>query len=805
MAKKIKKTLLSNRDKNREKQNWYKEQADIIDSRRFFHDNMEDNIYKRMQVNYDLCNDILDPEDFLHVSKQHGDNFNELPADFSNKNFISSKIKAVVGMEAKRPFSWNIVATNPEAHHRKSEVEFGMMRGYIIQEIMMPIRQQIEMRKEEEMQGEELTEERAQEIQQEIAEEMEAMTPEQVKKYMMREHKDPAEIMASQLMNYLIQKCDLQRKFNQGFEHVMKSAHEIFYVGILRGHPEVWVVNPLHIDFDRKSDTGFIEDGEWARCEYQMNFSQIMAKFGDQLDEDEIKRLKDASNRGNYNYDETDFFAIDDRTDRYDTGDSFNVVHTVWKDLRKLGFLTYIDEMGMPQMSLVSEEYELNPDFGDLDIEWEWIPETYETWKIKSGEPIYVHMRPIPGQFKDIDNLYHNKLPYYGMVFDDTNSSPMSVVDRLKVYQYLYNSVMFRMELLIASDKGKKVLMNIGTIPSSAGITTEKWKSYFEASPFMWFDPSEEGDTYNDANTVAKVVDLSLISDINSYKEIGEYIRRQAGNATGITDQVEGQIAHNDPVNNVRQNLVQSSHILEGYFEAHNLVKKNVITGVMEAAKVAYAGNPPQTLSYNMDDMSVAMFELKPDLLDNTTYGFYVANSTQAEEAKQTVKELAHFAMQNDKIELSELLGVMKQKSLIETEENLQVAEANKQQRDAAAQQAQQQAEEQARMEMRDQRERDHEMEKELITLKEEERRETIIAQAAITGMSFNPDLDKDRDGINDFLEIAKHGLEADIKQSKKDLEREKFEHQKETDKARIQNDKEKIKVQKAKNAQRGG
>lgn len=801
MSNKKKKVLLSNKDKTRDKYSWYKEQADLIDSRRYYHDNLEDNIYKRMQINYDLCNDILNPEDFLHVSRQHGDNFNELPADFSNKNFISGKIKAFTGMEAKRPFSWNVVATNPEAHHRKTEVEFGMMRDYVIQEILMPIRQQIEMSKEEELQGEELTEERAQEIQQEIAEEMEARTPEQVKKYMTREHKDPAEVMATQLMNFLIQKCDLQRKFNQGIEHVAKSSHEIYYIGILRGHPEVWVINPLHIDFDRNSDTGFIEDGEWARCEYRMSFSQIVAKFGDQIEEDDLKRLKEASNRGSFNYDESDFFAIDEDSDRYQTADSFNVVHTVWKDLRKMGFLTYIDEEGLPQMTLVSEEYEMNPDFGDLDIEWEWIPETYETWKIKSGEPIYVHMRPIPGQFKDIDNLYYNKLPYYGMVYDTLNSIPVSLVDRMKVHQYLYNSVMFRMELLIASDRGKKVLMNIGTVPSEIGL--EKWKSYFEASPFMFYDPSQEGDTYNDANTVAKVVDLSLISDIKNYMEIGEFIRRQAGSATGITDQVEGQIAHNDPVNNVRQNLVQSSHILEGYFEAHNLVKKNVITGVMETAKVAYAGNPPEILSYNLDDMSVAMFELNPELLENSTYGFYVANSTQAEEAKQTVKDLAHFAMQNDKIEMSELLGVLKQNSLIETEEKLKVSELNKQQRDAAAQQAQQQAEEQARMEARDERAEEHEREKELIVLKEEERRETIIAQAAITGMSFNPDLDKNRDGINDFLQIAKQGLDADIKQSKKQLEREKFEHQKETDKERIKIDKEKVKVQKAKNAQR--
>jgi len=46
-------------------------------------------------------------------------------------------------------------------------------------------------------------------------------------------------------------------------------------------------------------------------------------------------------------------------------------------------------------------------------------------------------------------------------------------------------------------------------------------------------------------------------------------------------------------------------------------------------------------------------------------------------------------------------------------------------------------------------------MDKELIVLRETERRETEIAKASITGMSFNHNLDKNNNNINDFLEVA--------------------------------------------------
>ena len=52
---------------------------------------------------------------------------------------------------------------------------------------------------------------------------------------------------------------------------------------------------------------------------------------------------------------------------------------------------------------IVDETYELNTDAGDIEITSEWIPEVYEGYKI--GANIFKKLRPVPGQFKDMDNL----------------------------------------------------------------------------------------------------------------------------------------------------------------------------------------------------------------------------------------------------------------------------------------------------------------------------------------------------------------------------------------------------------------
>ena len=790
---KIKKTQrLSMSEKNAKNKQWYKDMADELDNS---HGNLlsagRDDVseFKRMKVNYDLFNNILNLDDFSYVCQPFGAEAGELPASMVNRDIVSGKIKAILGMEMKRPFSWKVLATNPEATTRREQEEFGRIQEFVVSEIMKPIRIETEKKYQEQLNNKELTEEEKKQIEQQIQQETKAQTPEEVKKYMEREHQDPAEVLFHQLLEYLIKKCDIKTKFNNAFKHLHLSAKEIMYVGILNGEPEVWNVNSIRFNCEVNTDTQFVEDAEKASCEYRMSPSDVIAYFGDKLTNTEIDKIyEDHAKYAQQRVENREFTF-----GKYVEEDinTIRVLHCVWKSLRKLKFLTYLDDNNEEQTMIVNETYELNTDAGDISLEEEWIPEVYETWKI--GTDIYVNMRPVPGQFKDLDNLYHCKLPYYGAICDNMNSVPTSLMDRMKAYQYYYNIVMYRLELLLASDKGKKVMMNINAIPDSAGIDMEKWQYFFESSPFMWFDPSEEGMEYSDVNTMAKQIDLSLASDIGKYIEFAEYLKRQAGLSVGITEAVEGQIGPNDAVTNTRQSLIQSSHILEPYFELHNNVKRNVLQALIEAAKIAYSENKPRKLHYILDDMSRKTIDLDLALLDNTTIGLFVSNSSKAEEAMSTIRQLAHAALQNQKAELSDVISVIRQEGIVEAEETLKVAEKDRKEFEQQAQQAQQQALAQEEEKKRQRDREKHQETLEEIRVKEEERRKTEIIKGSLVAASFNPDQDKDEDGVNDFIEIARHGLDADIKQSKQQLDREKFEHQKEIDKEKMSLEKKKL------------
>ena len=751
--------------------------------------------YRRMKVNYDLFNNVINKADFEHVCYPFGKEAGELPADFTNKDIISGKIKALLGMEMRRPFSWKVVATNTEATTRKEEEEFSKLEDFVVNSIIAPIKQKIELEQAQALKGQELTTEEKQRIEEEVAQKLKAMTPQEVKRYMAREHQDPAEVLAHQLLQYLIQKESIRMKFNKGWKHGLISGKEIFWVGIVNGDPILKVVNPLNFDYDKSSEKDFIEDGDWACYEMSMTPSEIAKYFGSELTNVELDELYESYNNTNSLPDAAFTF----REDGVSVNLGIRVIHAEWKALKPFKFIYGIDpETGEPYEDIVDESYKMNIEAGDYKEETVWIPTKYEGYQI--GNDKFAMLREVPGQHKDLTNLYECKLSYIGSTYDNLNSSTTSLVDRMKYYQYFFNILWYRIELLIGSDDGKSLLLNANLIPKSSGLDIEKWMYYFKVNKLGLLDPTEEGNKGNqNIGEAAKEIDMSLVSDIQKYMQLAEYIERRCGESVGITKQIEGQIGTEEAVRNTQQALVQSANILEPYFDMHNLIKRNVLQALIETAKVAYSELQPKSLSYVLDDMSVAMLSPDYELLENSTYGLFVSNSMKADETLQTMQQLSHAALQNQQVELSDVLMIMNSESTQEAEELLKVAESNRAEREQAMQQQQMQSQEQQaeaqRNWEREKMAKEHEYRMAEIDLKGEK----DIQKQVILSMGFNEDKDLDKDGMPDVLEVAKFDLDANIKQRKQDLDEKKLEQQKKEHDDNKALEEKKIKAQVAK------
>ena len=816
MSKKNRTTeRLTMAEKEGQGQKWYKQKIDslyrgrteireFVPGDRMFNGQGRNSRALNMKVNYDLFNNILNPEELKHVCRPFGGDKIDKKMQTSgvvkmtNKDIVSNKIKAILGMEMKRPLDFTVYAVNSEATTRKEELYFEKIKEFVINSIMEPIQKRAEQEIYSQENGPEaLTPEKKQELDAQVQERLKTLTPDQVKEYMEEQHQDPAEIQAVHLLRYLQYRTDAKRKFNEGCKHAALVAHEAYWVGEHRGHPDFRVVDDMRrVTYDKSPGVTFFEDGEYFCYEYLWTPSQVISFFGDDLSNNEIDKiytdLQDSHYGDNYHF---DFSNVDDFRG---SDHLIPVFHATWKSLKELCILSYYDEETDEILKkIVSEDYKLNPEIGDIIINKEWITEAYEGYLINGS--IYKKMGPIPGQHTDINDLHNCKLSYYGAVYDATNSNPTSIMDRGKPWLYFNNTVNYRIEQLMANDKGKKAALNYKSIPMEDSLDMDDFLYYSENSPYMFLDPSEEGSGYNDVNMSVKVVDLSLMSDIGRYMEISTTIKEACGEAMGVSRQMEAQIAPSETATGARQAIIQNNYILEPFFNLHNHIKRNVLDALIKCGKIVYRNKKNEVLTYVLDDMSVKMFELDVDMLNASTLGLFVTDGTKGQDIKDTITQLAHAALQNQQIKLSDVLTIMKEDSIEAAESKLKKSEKEA----IEIQQAQQREalESQERMQKAEAEREDkkHQNEIEKIRVKEEERRETVIVQSALTGASFNPDQDADNDGINDFVEIAKHGLNAEIQRRKQDLAEKVAVSKDRNDKEKLNLTKEKLDLEKQK------
>ena len=814
-------SMLSTNRKNANGKKWYKDNCDFFDTESYsFRTALGYGYrYRELQTNYDLYNGKFNKEYYSYVCERLGvakDKDNKIADQIKHLDIVSNKINRLLGQEMLKPFSWRVTAVNKEATTRREEEEFNRVRDYVVQELLQPLQMQLEQQKQQQIaqiqqsvqeggvqpnaQQQEQLQAQMQQIEQETQEQLKVMTPDKIKRYMEREYQDPGEVLHNQLLRYSIRALEVNTKFNVGFKDLVVGRGEFFYVGVLNDKPHIEVINPLRITYDLNSNKKNIEDREWATCTYYMTPTEIIDKFGSELKESDIKKIYEKYGKfgtSNSDGESVDLFAIAEQQFKAEEENKvylknqtgIEVLHVTWKSLRKVGFLTYINpETGEEDQMMVDDTYKMNEDFGDITVEWVWYPECYETWKIKATEPIYVYMRPIPGQFKDIYNLGECKLPYYGYTIE---TCPM---DKARDYQYLYNVLNFKMETLIASDEGKKLFMNINLVPDSLGIDLKTWEYYRKVSNVIYYNPNEEGNpTGQDANTSAKVMDFSLMSDIQKYQQLSEYVRQQCGRAMGVPDNLEGQTGQYEAVRNAQQNATQSSFGLEPYFDAHNNFKRRVLQALIEANKIAYSRKGDTKMVFSLDDLSKELINVDVGLLDGTTVGLFVENSAKTDEILQNLTQLAHAALQNQKIELSDFITLVSQESITEATEILKVAE-KKMQEQVERMQKEQQEHEKQMQEQQIQREREKfEEEKELMQLEYSLKERIEIVKTSLLGASFNPDVDNNANGVNDYIEMARYGLDADLRTKQQQLERDKVDHQSYVDNRKLDQEDRKL------------
>ena len=745
--------------------------------------------YKKLR-NYNLYNGKFDKDDLAYVCNPLGivEDGYEFPANMQYYPIATPIFDLLFGEETKRNFSYVVRSVNADSISAKEEKRIEAIRDALKMKVMMAIEQDKAM---QEGQGQPQQGQQQEDPLKEI------------EHYFKYNYSDLRESVAGKILKYLEHDLKLSEKFQKGWEDALLAGEEIYKAEKIANEPQLRRCNPLEIYAILPHNSDHLDNAEVIVEETYMSVSEIIDCYHDELTPAEIDKLEsnidNTSSFGNNHLVAPDDRVIGIRSGTnsafgnstiFDSDGNIRVCHVTWKSRRKVANVTYIDELDIEQTKQVDESYKKQE--GEK-LSWYWINEYREGTKI--GETIYVNMGVKDTQFRRMDNPSKCSSGYVGTVYNATNSQSISLMDRLVPWIYMYIVTWYRTELLMAANQGKIALVDISLIPD--GWEVEKWMYYATAMKFGFVDSFNEGKKGQATGKLAgnynqnKVLDLETGQAIQGHIAILDYIETKIQELSGVTKQRMGSISASEKVGNTDKAVVQSSHITEKWFKMHNWTKQRVYSTLLEVAKECWAGKNKK-FQFVADDLATTFFSLDPkDGITDSEYGVFITDAANDLEAMDAIKQLAHAALQNDKIMLSSIAEIYSKNALSDVKVILQEAEEKIRVReDQAAQQANETNSSIAQME--DQAKK-AELEKDYYKIDKDN--QTKIDVAEINSFKNQMDQDSNDNGVPDQLEIAKLKANVDNNNRKLDLEEKKLNQKGEELKQKKEIEEKKIKA----------
>lgn len=656
---------------------WRKDNVDYGGTHSFYNNSEIRGSLENKIINLNLYNGIVDVRDMKQIINPAGEDASYIPDNVPHHPIIVPKIDLLVGEEINRPFDYSFIVTDSDSITKKVADK--------TEEYRQSIMRFLEANYTEEQ------------LEFEIA---------KLDKYMRYTWKDQRELLANKIVKYYYERGDFKEKFSKGFKDALIMGEEIYMLDIINGEPTMNPLNPLTVRAVQSGNSDRIEDSSLIVIEDFKSPNQLVDKYYDELKPSDIDALlsNDTSKnggKGSYSDDHNNHLSFFSQNHTFESmmgiaelnGHTFNSNFTDeygnvrelivrWKSLRKVFKVKYYDEFGKVQYRFESEEYIPNKNIGE-EVTPFWLSEGWEG--VKLGKDIYIKMKPLSVQYASVDQPYKNHLGVIGQLYNTNQSKPVSLVDRSKNYQYLYNVIWDRLNKAIAANHGKIMEIDLAKIPD--GWEVEKWLHFAFVNKIAVLDSFKEGQKGSSTgrlagsmNTVGGgVIDMETGNYIQQHVQLLEFIKMEMSDILGISKQREGQISNRETVGGVERSVNQSSHITEYWFAKHEHVKLRVLEAFLEMAKFALRKEGNKQIQYVLDDQTIETLMITDTGFTESDYGVVVTNSAKYKNLEEMMMQNAQAFIQNGG-SFKTLMDITFSNSLMDMRRKIEEAEEEMQQ-----------------------------------------------------------------------------------------------------------------------------
>lgn len=647
---------------------WRREHLDWADNNSYLNNSVVRRNLKHKKINLNLYNGKVDVKDMKLILNPGGLEKFFIPDAIQHYPIVAPRVNVLVGEEKRRKFDWSVQIVNPDTLSKIKEDKKKLVDAKLMEMLQSDVSDD-ELEKELMKYGD----------------------------YINFDYQDMREKRANLLMRHYISKLDMKIQFQQGFKDSLITGEEIYMFDIVNGEVAFEKLNPLKVHTLRGGYSNKIEDSDVIVLDDFWSPGKIQDHFYNDLNDIEVAKLDEQDYTGTYTNLDGTSEAVDDlaglklleregmdtyieSTGIYDAQDSqgrgtytdgngnVRVLRMFWRSMKKIIKVTYFDNLGKKQTKFMAEDYIVDKAMGETSKVL-WIP---QWWKgVKIGKDTYLQIKPKEIQYNKLDQPSFNSSGIVGQIYNTGDQESISLVDRAKPFQYLYDISWYRVNEALSKYLGSIVELDLAKVPTGWSVT--KWLYFARKSGISVVDSFKEGQkgmakgklAGSVGNTTGRVLEQRVGDFIQTHIQMMEFAKAQMDEITGVSRQRLGQVENRETVGGVERAVSQSNHITEELFTMHDYCKKRCFQLLIETAKIALKGRTVK-FSYIADDMTRQLAEIDGDEFSEEEYGLIVSNDDEINRLEQKLDSMVQLGLQNQMLSFSTAIKIYNSPSVRE-------------------------------------------------------------------------------------------------------------------------------------------
>ena len=598
------------------------------------------------------------PQEFykktLNPYNATNERFKRFPATLRNYDIMSDIIRRYIGEYFKGTHEFAVGANNPDIVFERNQA----LKQKVMQAAQQAFQQEFERKYKEAVEQAQGQGQSPESINpQEVMPDPEEFIAKFNQDYIDKESKQGQDIL-----NYIRDLTNDAQIYLTAFFNYC-SLGECYTYTELRGDKIIKECVPAIEAFPIPNNQFMVEDHDMFARRIMMSYNQILDTFEDDLTDKDKAYLNDLYNTsasastkvvqlgwnqlfekypdvcGKFTDKERKLYKTQSLTPSTNNSNLYEVWHVVWKGFARQGILTYTNELGFQEQRIVEEDYEFNPEAGDINIEWKYKTQVYEGYRIGTRyNGIYpIKARPILYERK-------GKLPYNGIQELLPYCGKFSIIQIITPFQVLRNIISYHQEMVIAKNK-----MLILLLPKSL-VASETEDAIYRMAADGVLPIDDEEDAAGVKMQNIRLLNANMGQYITELSNLNEAIKQEARELVDMNAQRYGQIAQSAGASTTQNAIAQSSTGSVLIFQMFDLLRCADYNRDLDFAKCAYVEGLETTY---IDKTTGKKHYLSLDVNSfvNSDYSTTVRNNGKEMDKIQQLKQWAFSAAQNGDLE----------------------------------------------------------------------------------------------------------------------------------------------------------